>query len=504
MKKVVLTDDTDGGHPNESSSGCGGSCGGPPSRKTKAVFKASRQSQGVSPAADIKSSAALAPGASPKPTSLEAEIDNNTNATDIDSKTNATNNTNATDNTTDAAKETRDEQDSWAKPAPVVCDLTKATKSRVLERKIDRSLVRYVRAKSPVADYLRLRGPEYQRIPRPAEYVPKTVRSLLGGGKDAVSNDWAFTYLKVGASGTCVRADKARAQQLAKEWEETRRKRSPRTKSERGFEGNATLKSILVHDATTAMFALELMRPTSCDLAAQHEAASGSDSEAAQPAWVLVGTAVGNIISALLFTNGQLAGTNYLARKGINFHPGLFSSKNSAYPIEHWLYPTVTFASPLSWFEKEWCGKTWGSRQWTRSLTEFAPDSVVIVGDVVDVTGLAFKLKSSRRKRFPASNWAIQCERMYDRINIRGVIVLTSAIDRTRRVNGVREALLEVQKVAKKSYDLALSTQKQFQDFVKVKLSPVGTQGPIPAQKIMAWQKEYRLDKETLKCEGDE
>eukprot|EP00392_Amoebophrya_sp_AT5.2_P009120 g9148.t1 len=177
------------------------------------------------------------------------------------------------------------------------------------------------------------------------------------------------------------------------------------------------------------------MRPTSCDLAAQHEAAS--DSEAAQPPWVLVGTKVHNIISSLLFTNGQLAGTNYLARKGIIF---TMYAPNAAMPAgEQWLYPTVTFASPLSWFEKE------------------CRDGVIAWG------------------------------------NNLGVLV-----------DGLREALLAVQKAAKKSYDLALSTEVQFEQSVGVNLSPAGTQGPIPAQKIMAWQQKYRLDKETPKCEGDE
>eukprot|EP00392_Amoebophrya_sp_AT5.2_P006494 g6506.t1 len=357
--------------------------------------------------------------------------------------------------------------------------------------KMDSSLVRYVRSTSPVADYLRLQGPEYQRIPSPAAYDPIGENPFLGGGKDALSNDWAFTQF-YGAPAMCVRADKARAHQLAREWEETRRK-TP-TKPARGFEGNATLKSILVHEATTAMFALELMRSSSCDLAAQHEAAS--DSEAAQPAWVLVGVPFKFIISALLFTNGQLAGFNYLARKGIINAPHSYPGQ------EPWLYPSLAFASPLSWFEKP-CregGNTLGSQQWGVSLGSFAPDRIAIVGDVVDVTGLGFKLNSGRRT--PGSSFYAKCERTNDRTNIRGLILLDGARDGLS--DGVREALLAAQKSAKKSYDLALSTQTEFQDFVKVKLSPPGTQGPISAQKIMAWQKEYRLDKKTLKCEGDE
>ncbi|CAD7922403.1 unnamed protein product [Amoebophrya sp. A120] len=196
--------------------------------------------------------------------------------------------------------------------------------------------------------------------------------------------------------------------------------------------------------------------------------------------WSLVGVAIYHVVSAILFTNAQLAGTKFLQRKGIDFFGGERVQMADAQKQWHNLTtdarPAVVAAAPLSFRMNECTGEGESGRMWdvakeyafknagrlphgwkgwfgwsqreanATAVAKFehalGPGRlpVLVVADVVDVTDRSEFQRENFRERFELlgaglRGWwrrlfhtqmhmLMRCEKWSDRLNIRGILAV--------------------------------------------------------------------------------
>ncbi|CAD7967497.1 unnamed protein product, partial [Amoebophrya sp. A120] len=250
----------------------------------------------------------------------------------------------------------------------------------------------------------------------------------------------------------------------------------------------------LCHSPSVSQRALELARPPSDDLGFPTP-------------WSLTGVAIYHVVSAILFTNAQLAGVNFLTRKGIELTGGeraqmanetvgtdIQSTTTSLRNDEKTNYAElqrkfVAVSAPVSFrmhecsgdesvrlwdMAKEYANKNaglkphayagrfwWLTREESADATEklrtyMGPGTlpVLVLGDVVDVTGQAHWQQKQFRKRFALDSWRgwwrrfsrpemhlmMRCEKWADRVNIRAILAVEEKdVDQIR--NAVRAAI---------------------------------------------------------------
>eukprot|EP00392_Amoebophrya_sp_AT5.2_P013504 g13628.t1 len=372
---------------------------------------------------------------------------------------------------------------------------------------------------NPTAAKLLALGREHQLLPPANVQLHPAPDGLLGGGAGDLKNDLSFGIGFQPAS--CVTADKTKAEQLAKEWAEERPGTSSALATIRPLQPGSKTQHELAEDATVTSFALELMRVSSCELAKQHEAAGSGGTS---PAWVLTGSILRNLISAVLYTNGQLAGMKYLARKGIGVVAGeVVNHAELQKPVEAGLRPSISFTYGLT-FSNPNCpperrGRNWTfgsaiSYAFTQSRDNGGSPPVLLVSDSIDATGLGDWMNNDRfNRQLPALMSTgfgepgislFKCEKVIDRANIRGVVFLTGGEGMREKLKAV---ILEAQEYAKRKYDLAVSSLEEFKKFTggtgglgQAPDYPWGGAGEVKASSILEWQKQYRIEKETLDC----
>ncbi|CAD7950466.1 unnamed protein product [Amoebophrya sp. A120] len=240
-----------------------------------------------------------------------------------------------------------------------------------------------------------------------------------------------------------------------------------------------------VAPTTVASRALELLRPRSEDLTFPRP-------------WAIAGAAIYHVVSAILFTNAQLAGTLFLERKGIAFAGGERAQMDEAgkgYNKTADARQNVVAAAPLSFKRHECTGEGESVHMWdvakeyalknagcvahgwkgrlggmvrqatTSAITNLRQDlgpghmPVLVLADVVDVSSWAQNQSLLFRERFSWTSsaglrrWLFQtemhmlmrCEKWADRLNIRAILAVEDEdVEHVR--NAVRAAVRLVAK----------------------------------------------------------
>ncbi|CAD7972826.1 unnamed protein product [Amoebophrya sp. A120] len=223
--------------------------------------------------------------------------------------------------------------------------------------------------------------------------------------------------------------------------------------------------------------------------------------------WAIAGAAIYHVVSAILFTNAQLAGTLFLERKGIDFAGGERAQVGEAgkgYNKTADVRQNVVSAAPLSFKRGRCTGEGESVRMWdvakeyalknagrvahgwrgrlggmvrqatTSAVTNLREDlgpghmPVLVLADVVDVTHVAEMQSNVFRERFLWTSWAgfrrrllntemhmlTRCEKWADRLNIRAILAVED-----EDVEHVRNAVRAAVRLVAKSSSTRTQTQ---------------------------------------------